>query len=302
MKNSSERVGLLNPLSISRRRFVTGVAASGALLSLGLGSTLSLASPQSRIGPTTLRGREFDLNVGYQPVNFTGKNRMATAVNGSVPAPILRWREGERVTLRVKNNLAEDSSIHWHGIILPTDMDGVPGLSFGGIKPGETFEYQFDINQSGTYWYHSHSGFQEPTGMYGAIIIDPKEPDPVSYDRDYVVMLSDWSDEDPQDIYAKLKKLSHYYNFRERTVSDVWRDIKDKGVAQTWNDRSMWNQMRMSETDISDVTGYTYTYLMNGVTPDEGWVGLFKRGEKVRLRFINGSSMTLFDVRIPGLK
>ena len=302
MKNSSERVGLLTPLSISRRRFVTGVAASGALLSLGLGSTLSLASPQSRIGPTTLRGRKFDLNIGYQPVNFTGKNRMATAVNGSVPAPILRWREGERVTLRVKNNLSEDSSIHWHGIILPTDMDGVPGLSFGGIKPGETFEYQFDINQSGTYWYHSHSGFQEPTGMYGAIIIDPKEPDPVSYDRDYVVMLSDWSDEDPQDIYAKLKKLSHYYNFRERTVSDVWRDIKDKGVAQTWNDRSMWNQMRMSETDISDVTGYTYTYLMNGVTPDEGWVGLFKRGEKVRLRFINGSSMTLFDVRIPGLK
>lgn len=302
MKNSLQRVDLLNSLSISRRRFVTGIAASGALFGLGLGSTLSLASPQNRTGPTTLRGREFDLNVGYQPVNFTGKNRMATAVNGSVPAPILRWSEGERVTLRVKNNLAEDSSIHWHGIILPTDMDGVPGLSFSGIKPGETFEYQFDINQSGTYWYHSHSGFQEPAGMYGAIIIDPKDPDPVSYDRDYVVMLSDWSDEEPQDIYAKLKKLSHYYNFRERTAGDLWRDIKDKGVAQTWSQRSMWNRMRMSETDISDVTGYTYTYLMNGVTPDEGWIGLFKRGEKVRLRFINGSSMTLFDVRIPGLK
>lgn len=261
-----------------------------------------MASPSNRLGPTTLRGNEFDLNIGYQPVNFTGKNRMATAINGSVPSPVLRWREGDRVKLRVKNNLAEDSSIHWHGIILPTDMDGVPGLSFNGIKPGETFEYQFDINQSGTYWYHSHSGFQEPTGMYGAIIIDPKDPDPVSYDRDYVVMLSDWSDEDPQAIYAKLKKLSHYYNFRERTVGDLWRDIKDKGVAQAWNERSMWNQMRMSETDISDVTGYTYTYLMNGVTPDEGWVGLFKRGEKVRLRFINGSSMTIFDVRIPGLK
>ena len=302
MKNSLPGQRLLDLPSMSRRRFVTGIAASGALLGVGLGSTWSLASAQNRIGPTILRGRQFELNVGYQPVNFTGKNRMATAVNGSVPAPILRWREGERVTLRVKNNLAEDSSIHWHGIILPTDMDGVPGLSFGGIKPGETFEYQFDINQSGTYWYHSHSGFQEPTGMYGAIIIDPKEPDPVSYDRDYVVMLSDWSDEKPQDIYAKLKKLSHYYNFRERTVGDVWSDIKDKGVAQTWNDRSMWNQMRMSETDISDVTAYTYTYLMNGVTPDEGWVGLFKRGEKVRLRFINGSSMTLFDVRIPGLK
>jgi CopA family copper-resistance protein len=302
MKNSLKGGVLLPRPSISRRRFVTGIAASGAFLGLGLGSSLSLASPQNRLGPTTLRGRQFDLNIGYQSVNFTGKSRTATAVNGSVPAPILRWREGERVTLRVKNNLAEDSSIHWHGIILPTGMDGVPGLSFGGIKPGETFEYQFDVNQSGTYWYHSHSGFQEPTGMYGAIIVDPKEPDPVSYDRDYVVMLSDWSDEKPQDIYAKLKKLSHYYNFRERTVGDVWGDIKDKGVAQTWNDRSMWNQMRMSETDISDVTAYTYTHLMNGVTPDEGWVGLFKRGEKVRLRFINGSSMTIFDVRIPGLK
>lgn len=302
MKNSLQRQRLLDLPSMSRRRFVTGIVASGALLGLGLGSALSLASTQSRIGPTTLRGRQFDLNIGYQSVNFTGKSRMATAVNGSVPAPILRWREGDRVTLRVKNDLAEDSSIHWHGIILPTDMDGVPGLSFAGIKPGETFEYQFDVNQSGTYWYHSHSGFQEPTGMYGAIIIDPKEPDPVSYDRDYVVMLSDWSDEKPQDIYAKLKKLSHYYNFRERTVGDVWSDIKDKGVAQTWNERSMWNQMRMSETDISDVTGYTYTYLMNGVTPDEGWIGIFKRSEKVRLRFINGSSMTIFDVRIPGLK
>jgi CopA family copper-resistance protein len=302
MKNSLQDETLLESPLMSRRRFVTGVAAGGALLGLGLTSGLSIASPSNRLGPTILRGNEFDLNIGYQPVNFTGKSRMATAINGSVPAPVLRWREGDRVTLRVKNNLAEDSSIHWHGIILPTDMDGVPGLSFNGIKPGETFEYQFDINQSGTYWYHSHSGFQEPTGMYGAIIIDPKDPDPVSYDRDYVVMLSDWSDEDPQAIYAKLKKLSHYYNFRERTVGDLWRDIKDKGVAQTWNERSMWNQMRMSETDISDVTGYTYTYLMNGVTPDEGWFGLFKRGEKVRLRFINGSSMTIFDVRIPGLK
>ncbi len=302
MKNSLQDETLLESPLMSRRRFVTGVAAGGALLGLGLRSGLSIASPSNRLGPTILRGNEFDLNIGYQPVNFTGKSRMATAINGSVPAPVLRWREGDRVTLRVKNNLAEDSSIHWHGIILPTDMDGVHGLSFNGIKPGETFEYQFDINQSGTYWYHSHSGFQEPTGMYGAIIIDPKDPDPVSYDRDYVVMLSDWSDEDPQAIYAKLKKLSHYYNFRERTVGDLWRDIKDKGVAQTWNERSMWNQMRMSETDISDVTGYTYTYLMNGVTPDEGWVGLFKRGEKVRLRFINGSSMTIFDVRIPGLK
>ena len=293
---------LLYPPSISRRRFVTGIAAGSAFLGLGLASTLSLASPSNRVGPSMLRGNQFDLNIGYQPVNFTGKDRMATAVNGSVPAPILRWREGERVTLRVKNNLAKDSSLHWHGLILPAEMDGVPGLSFDGIKPGETFEYQFDVNQSGTYWYHSHSGFQEQTGLYGAIIIDPRDPDPVSYDREYVVMLSDWSDEDPEAIYAKLKKLSHYYNFRERTVGDLWQDIKYKGITETWNERDMWNQMRMSETDISDVNGYTYTYLMNGVTPDEGWIGLFKRGEKVRLRFINGSAMTIFDVRIPGLK
>ena len=293
---------LLYPPSISRRRFVTGIAAGSAFLGLGLASTLSLASPSNRVGPSMLRGNQFDLNIGYQPVNFTGKDRMATAVNGSVPAPILRWREGERVTLRVKNNLAKDSSLHWHGLILPAEMDGVPGLSFDGIKPGETFEYQFDVNQSGTYWYHSHSGYQEQTGLYGAIIIDPRDPDPVSYDREYVVMLSDWSDEDPEAIYAKLKKLSHYYNFRERTVGDLWQDIKYKGITETWNERDMWNQMRMSETDISDVNGYTYTYLMNGVTPDEGWIGLFKRGEKVRLRFINGSAMTIFDVRIPGLK
>lgn len=295
----------ITDLSLSRRRFVTGVAAGGLWYGLGgMTSSFALDSKNNRnySGPRTMRGKQFDLNIGYQPVNYTGKERIATAVNGSVPAPILRWREGERVTLRVTNHLAHDSSIHWHGIILPTDMDGVPGLSFEGIKPGETFEYQFDVNQSGTYWYHSHSGFQEQTGMYGAIVIDPAEPDPVSYDRDYVVMLSDWSDEAPEDIYAKLKKMSHYYNFRERTAGDLGRDIQEKGVAQTWGERSMWNQMRMSDSDISDVTGYTYTFLMNGVTPDDGWLGLFKRGEKVRLRVINGAAMTIFDVRIPGLK
>lgn len=302
MKKNIQEINLLDSSSLSRRRFVTGIAAGSAVLGLGLGSGFSMASPPDRHGPMMLEGNQFDLNIGYQRVNFTGKDRMAKAVNGSVPAPILRWREGDRVTLRVKNNLAEDSSIHWHGMILPAGMDGVPGISFNGIQPGETFEYQFDINQSGTYWYHSHSGFQEQTGLYGAIIIDPKEADAVSYDRDHVILLSDWSDEDPHAIYAKLKKLSHYYNFRERTVGDLWQDIQDNGISQTWNDRAMWNQMRMSDRDIADVTAYTYTYLMNGVTPDEGWIGLFKRGEKVRLRFINGSAMTIFDIRIPGLK
>jgi CopA family copper-resistance protein len=298
---------ILTSPQLSRRRFVTGMAMGTAALGLGLHSSLSLGNAISSSGvkrspPQVLRGKQFDLNIGYQAVNMTGKERTATTVNGSLPAPTLRWKEGETVTLRVKNHLAHDSSIHWHGMILPSNMDGVPGLSFAGIKSGDTYEYQFEVNQSGTYWYHSHSGFQEQTGVYGAIVIDPKEPDPVAYDRDHVVVLSDWSDETPENIYAKLKKMSHYYNRRERTAGDLWRDIKEKGVGNTWNERSMWNQMRMSETDIADVTGETYTFLMNGMTPEDGWKALFKRGEKVRLRFVNAAAMTIFDVRIPGLK
>jgi len=309
MKHYLNRTNTLNEPVLTRRRFVTGFAAGGAVFGLGLGSCLAQTSKHTlsrplplSTSPQTLKGNRFDLNIAYQLANFTGKDRVATSVNGSLPAPTLRWREGDRVKINLKNNLAQDSSIHWHGIILPTQMDGVPGLSFNGIKPGKSFEYEFEVNQSGTYWYHSHSGFQEQTGVYGAIVIDPKEPDPVAYDRDYVVMLSDWSDESPENIYAKLKKLSHYYNFRERTVVNIWQDIKEQGVLNTWNKRAMWNEMRMSETDISDVTGYTYTFLMNGITPDKGWTALFKTGEKVRLRFINGAAMSIFDIRIPGLK
>jgi CopA family copper-resistance protein len=293
---------------LSRRRFVMGMAAGSAALGLGLHSGLSLGSALGhdnsikRSPPPVLRGNKFDLDIAYQTVNITGQKNIATTVNGSLAAPILRWQEGERVTLRVKNSLAHDSSIHWHGMILPSNMDGVPGLSFAGIKPGETYEYQFDVNQSGTYWYHSHSGFQEQTGVYGAIVIDPKEPDPVAYDRDHVVILSDWTDEVPEKVYAKLKKMSHYYNRRERTAGNLWQEIKDKGVGKTWSERAMWNQMRMSETDIADVTGETYTFLMNGMTPDDGWQALFNKGEKVRLRFVNAAAMTIFDVRIPGLK
>lgn len=283
---------------LSRRQFVTGVAAGSALVGMGLPVTVRGA----RSAVTELRGQRFNLDIGYLDVNFTGKERIATAVNGSVPAPILRWREGERVTLHVTNHLAHDSSIHWHGLILPAGMDGVPGISFPGIRPGETFTYEFDVRQNGTYWYHSHSEFQEQTGLYGAIIIDPRNSDPVAYDREHVVLLSDWSDEEPGRIYAKLKKQSHYYNFRSRTAGDLWRDLQQNGIAGTRNARAMWNEMRMSDRDLADVTGYTYTYLMNGVTPDERWQGLFRRGEKVRLRFINGAAMTIFDVRIPGLK
>ncbi len=290
--------------AMNRRTFVTGVTAGGLLYGLG-GISTSIANTGNTKGfhqLPFLKGNRFNLEIGYKSVNFTGKDRLATMVNGSLPCPTLYWKEGEEITLRVTNKLKHSSSIHWHGIILPTDMDGVPGLSYDGIEPGTTFEYKFKIHQSGTYWYHSHSGFQEQTGVYGAIVVLPKDPDPVSYDREHVIVLSDWSDEKPENIYKKLKKMSDYYNFRERTNGDLFDEIKAKGVKKTYKSRKMWNKMRMSDRDLSDVTGYTYTYLMNGVTPDEGWMGQFKRGEKVRLRIINASAMTLFDVRIPDLK
>jgi len=291
-------------MSFSRRRFVQGLAMGGLAAGMGLSSRALWANTDQQQKIPTLRGTEFDLSIGEQVVNFTGTPRIGTTVNGSLPAPILRWKEGDTVTLRVKNNLPESSSIHWHGIILPSSQDGVPNISngFSGITPGSTHQYSFKLVQSGTYWYHSHSGFQEQTGLYGPIIVDPREPEPFTYDRDYVVMLSDWTDEDPNVVYAKLKKLSHYYNFNERTHKDLMKDLKEKGLARTWSERKMWMQMRMSQRDLADVTGYTYTYLMNGQTPADGWTGLFRKGEKVRLRFINGSAMSFFDVRIPGLK
>ena len=209
-------------IDASRRKFVQGVVAGGALMASGLGYTAIARAGYQQ--PQILTGNHFALTLDYKQVNFTGADRIATAVNGSVPAPVLRWRQGQRVTLDVTNNMAVDSSIHWHGLILPSAMDGVPGISnnFEGIKPGETFRYEFDVQQSGTYWYHSHSAFQEQTGVYGAIIIDPIEPAPVSHDREHVIVLSDWSDDAPENIYAKLKKMSHYYNRRERTVNDLW--------------------------------------------------------------------------------
>ena len=292
-------------ISLSRRRFVQGLAAGGALLGMGMSPRPGQADVmRARMGPQVLSGTRFDLTYSPTPVNFTGKDRLATAINGSVPAPVLRWKEGDNVTLSVTNNLAEDTSIHWHGIILPSSQDGVPNISdgFKGIRPGETFTYRFRAIQNGTYWYHSHSGFQEQTGAYGAIIIDTRESEPFSYDREHVVVLSDWSDEDPHAIYAKLKKLSHYYNYRERTVGEAFAELQEKGWSGFWADRGMWSDMRMSDRDISDVTGYTYTFLMNGVTPADGWLGLFRRGECVRLRFVNAAAMTFFDVRIPGLK
>ena len=287
--------------SLSRRRFVTGATSAIGLAGLGLNPLELVASSKAVNKIPELFGTNFDLNIGNRDANFTGKSRIANAVNGSIPAPTLRFKQGQTVKLNVKNNLADDSSIHWHGLILPNKMDGVPGLTFAGIKPGDTYNYEFKIKQSGTYWYHSHSGFQEQKGVYGAIIIDPDHPEPFSYDREYVIVLSDWTDEDPNRVYRKLKKVSHYYNTRERTVSDIWRDFKSKGLSGTFNDRQMWNQMRMSDNDLSDVTGMTYTFLMNGETPQTNWTGLFNRGEKIRLRFINACAMSIMDIRIPGL-
>ncbi|MEO9101653.1 MAG: copper resistance system multicopper oxidase [Burkholderiaceae bacterium] len=285
----------------TRRRFVTGLAASGAAAGLGLWPAMSFAAPRPG-NPNMLTGTDFNLTIAEGPVNVTGQGRTGTLVNGSLPAPLLRWREGDTVNLHVTNRLAVTSSIHWHGILLPFEMDGVPGLSFDGIPPGETFHYQFKVDQSGTYWYHSHSRFQEQTGVYGPIVVEPRDGERFKAERDYVVLLSDWSDDNPEAIFANLKKMADYYNFNQPTAIGFAQDVSKMGLQAALAKRKMWNQMRMSPTDLSDLTGYTYTYLMNGNAPDGNWTAMFNRGEKVRLRFINGSSQSIFDVRIPGLK
>jgi FtsP/CotA-like multicopper oxidase with cupredoxin domain len=288
---------------VSRRRFVKGLAAGGALAGLGAWDLRAFAQPASRHPQQVLRGTSFDLSIGETPMNFTGATKIAQAINGSIPGPVLRWREGDTVTLRVANRLArEDTSIHWHGVILPADMDGVPGLSFHGIRPGETYTYKFDVRQAGTYWYHSHSGFQEQRGIYGPLVIETREEDPIKSDREHVILLSDWTDESPDRVFAKLKKQADYYNYNKRTLGTLIKDLRRDGLRATAAERAAWGQMRMNPTDLADVGGSTYTHLMNGITPAGNWTGLFKSGERVRLRIINGSAMTYFDVRIPGLK
>ena len=287
----------------SRRRFMQGLVAGGVLVGLSPWIRQSWADQVAMTPSQTvpeLSGTEFNLVIAEALVNYTGSPRMATTINGSIPSPILRWREGETVTIRVTNRLNKPTSIHWHGIILPYEMDGVPGISFNGIPPGETFTYRFKVQQAGTYWYHSHSGFQEQTGMYGAIIIEPRNGEHIRADKDYVVQLSDWTDEDPMKIFGKLKKQSDYFNFNQPTAMEFFRDVSDKGLKAAMDKRRMWNQMRMSPTDLADISGYTY--LMNGATPAGNWTGLFEPGERVRLRFISSGAQTYFDVRIPGLK
>jgi CopA family copper-resistance protein len=288
--------------SLPRRRFVQGLVLGGACAGLGLARPSSAWATTPTGQAPALHGTDFALEIGETPVNYTGTPRIATTVNGQAPGPVLYWKEGTTVTLRVTNRLRTPTSIHWHGIVLPFQLDGVPGISFAGIAPGETFVYRFPVRQSGTYWYHSHSGFQEQTGLTGALVIEPSGAERYRCDRDYVVMLNDWTDEDPARIYAKLKKRSDYYNFAQPTVPDFLRDAHRQGLGEALAMRSMWNRMRMDPTDLSDVSGHTYTYLMNGVAPAGNWTGLFRPGEKIRLRFINGSASTIFDVRIPGLK
>ncbi len=299
---SSRRPVQSSPHFLSRRTFVKGLAFSGAAASLGVVPRLAWARPQARQDLAVLSGTGFNLRIGETEVNLTGRSRTALTINDSLPGPLLRWKEGETVTLDVANALDEDTSIHWHGIILPANMDGVPGFSFSGIHPGQSYRYRFTVKQHGTYWYHSHSGFQEQQGVYGPLVIEPREPEPFRVDREHVVMLTDWTDERPERVFQKLKKQSDYYNFRQRTLTTFLRDARKNGLSATLAERKMWGEMRMSAADLADVTGYTYTYLMNGQTPASNWTGLFAPGEKVRLRFINGSAMSYFDVRIPGLK
>jgi FtsP/CotA-like multicopper oxidase with cupredoxin domain len=263
------------------------------LISLLFG-LLILTSMQAQAG-------EYSLTIAREPVNITGNSVKKITVNGSIPGPTLRFQEGEEVTIHVTNKMDEDTSVHWHGLLLPDEMDGVPGFGgFPGIKPGETFTYRFKIRQDGTYWYHAHSMGQEQDGHYGSIVIAPKGKDPVEADRDYVVLLSDFHDEDSWNIMSNLKMSSEYYQYARRTVGDFFADAKEDGFSKAWKNAKMWGEMRMLPTDLSDVTGYTF--LTNGKTPEQNWTGIFNPGERVRLRFINASAMSFYDVRIPGLK
>lgn len=289
--------------SQTRRQLLQGLLLGGVASALPapLSAQSNTITEAARGTAPVIEGPVVELVVAESRVNFTGSSRTAMTINGSIPAPTLKFREGDEVTIHVTNRLRVPTSLHWHGIILPYDMDGVPGISFRGIEPGETFTYRFKLEQSGSYWYHSHSGFQEMTGMYGALIVEPREDKIQPVERDYIVQLSDWTDEDPMRVFSKLKMQSDLYNFNQPTVGDFFSDVADNGLNFAIDKRRMWHQMRMNPTDLADVSTATLTYLMNGCPADVNWTGIFSPGERVRLRFINAGSNTLFDVRIPGL-
>jgi CopA family copper-resistance protein len=270
--------------------YASGSAAHGGLTAL---------EPTRRDGPRV----EYDITIEKTSFEVAGERATAITMNGTVPGPLIRLQEGEEVVLRYHNGLDEETSIHWHGLLLPNRFDGVPQVNYPGVAPGETFEAgPFEVRQYGTYWYHSHSGLQEQLGHYGPLVIEPAEGTPFEYDREHIVVLSDWAHDDPYQILANLKKGEHYYNFQQQTVGEFWRDVSEDGFWDTLKNRLGWDRMRMSATDLSAVRAPTYTYLMNGQAPETNWTGLFNPGERVRLRVINASAASIFDVRVPGLE
>ncbi|WP_151172356.1 copper resistance system multicopper oxidase [Pseudoalteromonas ruthenica] len=290
-----------NDFTKGRRKFVKSAFTVASALAIAKVAP-TWAVPQGRsFKDQILTNDEIDLTITKSPLLVGNKVGTPITINGQMPGPLIRLKEGQRAKLNVINRLLEDTSIHWHGIILPENMDGVPGVSFEGIKPGRTFKYRYDVEQNGTYWYHSHSGLQEQLGHLGPLVIEPKDGD-IGADREHTIILSDWTFEDPDTVFRNLKVAEGYYNYQKRTIFETFKDVRQQGLDKTWKQREMWGQMRMSPRDIADVTGSTYTYLMNGRDSQMNWSALFKPGEKVRLRIINGSAMSFFDVRIPGLE
>ena len=262
---------------------------------------MALAGLMAIAFPAFAKTSEYSLVIDRRPVNITGQSIEKITVNGGIPAPTLRFKAGDEAVIRVTNRLGENTSIHWHGLLLPGEMDGVPGFNgFPGIGAGETFTYRFPLRQTGTYWYHAHSGGQEQDGLYGALIVDPAGADPIRTERDYVIVLSDFTHEESGEVMGNLKMSSDYYANARLTVGDFFADAERRGLGKAWKDAKDWGEMRMMRTDLADVTGYTF--LVNGKSPAQNWTGLFKPGERVRLRFVNASAMSFFDVRIPGLK
>ena len=292
--------------NLNRRKFLSGagiVAGSAMIAPAWAGAEFKSDYNPAAKETQILTGNEFDLYVRKMPVVINGRNTTATLINDSLPAPTLKMKEGETVTIRVHNEMEETTSIHWHGLIVPYEMDGVPGISFDGIPPKSTFTYTFKLQQSGTYWYHSHSGFQEQTGMFGAIVIEPKgrERHPVA--EDHVVVLSDWTYKNPHTLLKLLKQRADFDNYHLPDFKKLLVDIAQTDLKTAMDKRKMWNQMRMMPTDFSDLTGEnTFTYLINGRASDDAWYKKVKAGQVVKLRFINASAQTIFDVRIPGLK
>ncbi|MBB4659926.1 copper resistance system multicopper oxidase [Parvularcula dongshanensis] len=283
----------------TRRAFLG--SAAGTLAASALVPAWARSAVRGNTGIAAEHQHLYDFTIARTPLRVNGRATEAVTVNGGVPAPLMRMREGQEVVMRVKNTLDEPTSIHWHGLLVPFTMDGVPGVSFPGIEPGETFEYRFPLRQSGTYWYHSHSGLQEQIGHYGPIVIDPAGRDPIGADREYVLVLGDWTYMDPYVLFHQLKTMSDSLNFQKRTLGDLFADAEEDGLGAAVKNRMAWGKMRMTPTDIADVTGETYTYLINGHGPEDDWTALFEPGQRVRMRVINASAMSLMNVRIPGL-